>query len=162
MSESAIQTVNITSSPNFIFLLSSGDLKNLEFRVQSFSGLGMTLGDNIRAWNGLTITRPGDSITFNELTLSILLDEELNIIEDLYNYLFRIRNFEENTLNTDDWTGTLFVSTNRNNYTKKFIFNECWIKAFTDIPFTSAELSVNPLTTDITINFSHYTIEDTE
>lgn len=151
---------NTISAPNYIFLLSSNKLKELEFRVQSFSGLGISLGENVRYWQSLTIVRPGDTMVFNEMNLTILVDENLSIINDLYDYLFRIKDYDENTLSSEDWTGTLIVSNNRNNTTKKFTFKDCWIKSFTDLEFTSTESSNTPLTTSITVTFSHYTITD--
>lgn len=154
--------ISPSTSTNFVFLLSSNDLKELEFRVQSFSGLGITLGENTRYWQSLQVVRPGDSMVFNEITLTTMLDEELDILEDLYEYMFRIKDFENNTLDKDDWTGTLFISTNRNNYSKKFVFYDCWIKSFSDISFNSNDTAATVLTTDLTVSFSYYKIEDAE
>jgi len=160
MTDPVAKSVNTLYAPNFTFLLSSNKLKNLEFRVQSFTALGITLDEYVRYWNSVQITRPGDTMTFNEASMTILLDEELTILEDLYDYLFRIKDFVENELDDDDWTGTLITATNRNNFNKKFIFKNCWIKSFNDITFTSTETSNTPLTTDISIVYSHYTIEN--
>lgn len=153
---------NTLSAQNFIFLLSSNKLKDVEFRVQSFSGLGISLGENVRYWNSLQFTAPGDSMIFNDLTLSVLVDENMNVIETLYDYVFRIKDFTGNELSTDEWTGTLFTSDNRNNYSKKFTFNDCWIKSFSDLAFSSVETSADPLTIDLTVAYSYYTIADTE
>ncbi len=156
------QNTNTINASNFVFLLSSNKLKNLEFRLQSFTGLGINLGEVVRYWNSLNHTVPGDSMIFNDLTLTALVDEDMIIIEDLYDYMFRIKDFDNNDLNIEEWTGTLFTSTNKNNYSKRFIFYNCWIKSFSDLNFSTTATDSEPLTVDLTVNYTYYIIKDPE
>lgn len=156
------ENINTGASGNFLFTLSNNNLKEIDFRVQSFSGLGINLGETVRHWQSLQVTRPGDSMTFNDATLQILVDEELVVIEDLYNYMFLIKNFVTNEISTEDWTGTLHIASNRNNFLKRFVFNQCWIKSFDDLSLSTNDTAATPLTTGIVISFDYYTIEDAE
>ncbi len=155
---------NVTSSTNFMFILSEPDLRNLEFRVQSFSGLGLTISETMEYYQSLQVVRPGDSMIWNELQLEILLDQELNIFKQLYEYLQQLKGWEENTINrnVNRTTGTLFTTDNRNHFSKKFIFHKAWIKSFTDLSFNSMDTSPVPLTTNISVSYEYYSIEEPE
>ncbi len=156
--------VNITTSTNFIFKLSDPELKNLEFRVQSFAGLGLTISETMEYYGSQQIVRPGDSMIWNELQLEVLLDQQLNIFEQLYNYLQQMKDWENNTLNRNinNTTGVLYTTDNRNHFSKKFIFHQAWIKSFTDLSFNSMDTSPIPLTTTLAISYQYYSIEDAE
>lgn len=155
-----MHTPNVTQSTDYKFIMSN-DFMHTEFFVQTFSGLGMSFGQIDREFFGHTVKRPGDNITFNDLSLTVILDEELEVLEELYNTMAaktRVVATSEITW-TNLFEGILHLSTNRNNIRKRIRFENCWIKDIGDISYSAIDVEASIITTSVGIPFDSYTIE---
>ena len=153
---------NISQAANFLFVMSN-DIKHLQFFVQEFSGLGISFSEvDNQTYFGQRIKRAGDVLTFNDISLTVMVDEDLNILEDAYNFMAKgLKNVEKNEINWNNiFTGVLHLSTNRNNYHKTITFENCWIRELGDINFSTTQGEVSPITTQVTIAFDAYDITD--
>lgn len=155
------KNTNVTHSANFRFIMSN-QIEEVEFYIQEFNGLGMSLQEtNPQAYMGQLIKRPGDTITFNDLQLQVLVDEEYDIVEQLYNWIERTRGISENILDWNyNFTGVLFLKTNRNNIQKKIIFSDCWIRDMGDLIFQANQQDASPIIVPVTIVYNYYKIEN--
>lgn len=158
-----MHTSNTTQAANFKFVMTN-DLMHTEFFVQSFSGLGLGFGQVDRQWFGHTVKRPGDAITFNDISLTVIIDEELEVLEELYNTMAAGTRIVETSVITWEniFEGILHLSTNRNNVNKRIRFENCWIKDMGDLSYSATDNEAVVLTVNISVPFDSYTIETVE
>lgn len=156
---------NVTQASNFLFVMSN-ETKHIQFFVQEFSGLGISFNEvDNQTYMGQRIKRPGDLLTFNDITLTVIIDEDLDVLEEAYNFMAAggLKDVVTNELNWNNlFTGFLHLSTNRNNFKKTIKFDNCWIRELGDLNFQSTQGEVSPMITSIIIAFDAYTIENVE
>ena len=152
--------LNQTHQANFIFKLSDNKLNTFEFFINEFSGLGLTLNEAPgQFWQGIGIKRPGDFLTFNDISLQVIVDEDYEVLVEIINYFNAVRSLDPNKLDWNhNFTGTLFATTNKNNFKKKFNFFNCWIKDMSDFTFSTNQTDDVPIILSVTMAFDYYTI----
>ena len=153
-----MNNVNISQVANFTFTMIN-PLKTIEFYIQEFSGLGVSLNTIEQPYQGITAKRAGATLTYNEIQLTVLLDEEMQAFEEAYNYMLATSNVETNEI---DWqhtfTGILKPTNNKNWFIKKFELMDCWISSISDLNFSTNQTENAPITIPITIMFDYYTM----
>lgn len=157
-----MSNTNVTQSSNFIFSLTSNKLKQLDFYVTEFTGLGLSFTEvTPNAYMGQIIKRPGDTITFNDITLQVVVDEDYEVLQEIYDSIMSVKNIAENTI---DWNqtfgGILYAASNRNNFKKKIEFTNCWIKDVGDLILTTTQTTADPVILTVTLAFDSYEISD--
>ena len=155
---------NATQAGNFRFVMSN-DFKHTEFFATSFSGLGLSFNDApSQNYFGHRVRRPGDELTFNDITLAVIMDEDFDVLEELYATLATgTRNVEESTINWNNiFNAVLHLSTNRNNINKRITFENCWVREMGDIEFNTTEAETSVVTVSVTLSFDSYSIESVE
>lgn len=152
---------NLTHGANFIFTMSSEKLQAVTFFVTEFTGLGMQFSElTQQQWQGQTIKRPGNTLTFNDVVLQVLMDEDYETLQEIYNVMAVTQNnFEKNqSFWNTNFTGILYGATNRNNFKKKIEFHNCWFKDMTDVVFSAALTEDTPILINVTLAFDSYEI----
>ena len=87
------ENFNYLQPTSFKLVIDRRNYPNLEFFCQSITHPGMIINPvelGIPRLAGLPI--PGESLTFNELSTNILLDENLNSYSEMYNWILRLIN----------------------------------------------------------------------
>ena len=105
--------------------------------------------------------RPGDAITFNPLSLTLLVDEDLKTYIELYNELIEMKNPETGEIKEwkdSTFTGILAITTNKNNYNFIISFYDCWVSSITDLIFSTTSED-QPITFNIEIYYSYFKLE---
>ncbi len=152
--------VNITNQTNFIFTLDLST-KQLQFGVQEFSGMGMSISEINEAWMSKQSSRPGDSLTWNPVSITVIVDEEFKAFQEAYDFLQSMKSEPENTIDWNrNFTGHLYATTNRSNFKKKFILHDCWISSFSDLDFSATTEDSTPMTLTLEVQYSWYEIKD--
>lgn len=154
---------NATHGANFIFTMSSNKLQTASFFVNEFTGLGMSFSEIVpHLWQGQQVKRPGDLLTFNDMSLTILMDEDYGTLQEIYDFMaVTTKDMESNNLEWDsNFTGVLYLSTNRNNLKKKIEFKNCWFKDMNDVVLSTTLTEDTPVLITITVACDSYTIQD--
>lgn len=154
------RNANLTQAANFSLVLSN-DIRTVEFFVQEFTGLGLQF-NTVPGLNFFSqeIKRPGDLLVFTDATLSVIVDEDLSVLDELYDMLaVRTHDVDQNIIDWNNiFTGILNLSTNRNNFRKKIVFENCWIKEMGDISLTTTQAEPSPIAINVTLSFDFYTL----
>lgn len=113
--------------------------------------------------------RHGDKLNFSELNVSVLIDEDLRVWEETYNWLqaltkpdnFRqyFRQDRSDKRNRAYHDATLTLNTNANNPNMRFKFTECHPVALSGIQFSTMETAASTLTADITFRYDQFYLE---
>lgn len=123
---------------------------------------GITIGKIELPFSSMVNKLPGDSITFNEMTLNVLVDKELIVYRELMSIINATHNADTNVYeaNQQVFDMYLIVTSNKNNPLFKLHFVSCWIETFSDIALQSSSGDDNPYTMNLGIPYNYYLIED--
>ena len=166
-----------TLTTNFNYLQPTGykvviDRKyysNLEFFCQSFQHPGMTMGSVEVPFKRIgSIPLPGDKLTFSEVILTILLDEDMKSYTELYswledltdkNYTSAISSNRSDTLSPSQADITVGILNNKNILTKSILYKDCVPTQLGDLNFQSIAGGESFLTFPASFRFTYFEIK---
>ncbi len=137
------------------FVISSPDHNDVAFRIQTFTVPGFSFNAQEIEHMGIKYKIPGDVITYDPVTLTILLDSELSVLETLFNHVHGIRNVENNALDPEyRFTGSIKLYDGLNYPTVTFTLHDCFITGVTSFDMSSVISDNEILTTTATVEFT--------
>ena len=171
-----IQNRNFLSPVGFKFTINRSP--KVAFFSNSANIPGLTLGVAVQTTYLKDIDIPGDKITFNDLTLRFLVDENLENYVEIQNWirgigypesLSEIYNWQKNNSVMDvqdksqmnlysDATLTVLTSSNNSNFQVKFF--DVFPYSITDLQFDATDSDIDYLTAEVTFKYTIYNIVD--
>ena len=154
--------INKSKSSSFIFKLHN-DLSDIEFYITDAKLPGVNIEMNTVNAPSLSYPKPGDLITFEDLPLTILSDEGLEIWATLFNFLTQTTMRADRIytdIETPSFEGILYILSNKGTPFKKVIYKDCYVK-----DLSGYELAIDDddtKTFSANIAFSYCYIEDIE
>ena len=149
------------------FRFTMNRLPNVEFFVQSVQLPDLSSGATEQATPFKTIYRPGDKLTFGDLTLTCRVDEDMLGYIETWNWLIGItkpESFDQyKTILEGDGLysdGTLTVMTNGKNPNIQFTFKDMFPTNIGGISLAIDQTDVEPPTMDLTFRYSSFTIKN--
>lgn len=161
--------INLFQPTGFKLIINRKNYPNLEFFAQSVSHPGVNLNAAEVPFSRISsVPMPGDTLTFGELNANILLDEDLNGYQEMYNWMVRLVN--EKHVSAYDATVTegieptfnditVLALTSHNNTNKKIRYVDATPSSMGDIQFEASNSGVEYLTFPISFRFSYFVIE---
>lgn len=143
------------------FVIQTRDSRKIEFFCIEAQIPGMSIGQLDIGFNAMKDKRPGDSIEFEPLTLTVLLDENLTSYKNVHDYLNLTHDPITNKLVVDQevFDATLFITSNKNNPKFKFTFRDAWFQSISEIQLQSTSTDENNLSFTIGIVYNFFTFE---
>jgi hypothetical protein len=154
------------SNNKFDFVLDR--IPNFTFFVQSVNLPSLALQSTTVNTPFAQLSIPGNQLSFGQLTMSFMIDENMQSWYELYNWMFQLGNPTSlnkrgqltgvpgsNTSITSD--GTLFIKTNSNNPNWKVNFYEMYPNDLGDITFSTTD-SQEFVTSTVTFNYTYYVV----
>jgi len=151
--------INITSPINFKMQFTR--LPEVEFFIQRVSIPAMVLGELLQPTSFIDEPNIGDKITFDQLTIGIIVDEELRNYEAIYDWMVGLgfpegfAQFNELETSPDglDSDATLHILTNSGNPIVSMNFQNIHPVLLSSLDFDSS-LDENPIIIDVGFKFS--------
>lgn len=111
--------------------------------------------------------RHGDKLIYDQINVTIIIDEDLRVWEETYNWLMALtfpKEFRQYYRNTNGrqtayHDGILTINTNSNNPNIRFKFLNCHPSSLSGINFSVQETAQNIITADITFRHDGFEIE---
>ena len=133
----------------------------------------LSLGEFIRVTPFMDYPMPGDKITYDDLSVSFLVDEDMTNYIELLDWMKKLGSTENpseqyKTLVNDTSSNvlrgitsdcTLTILTNNMNANKSVVFQDCFPTTISEISFESIADDVSPITASATFKFRDYTIK---
>lgn len=140
------------------FRIQLKNTKKIELVVQQANIPGFSIGQIDLGRPNVFDKRPGDKLEFNDLMLQVVMDEDLNVLKELYDALILSSNPDTGRLEVKEniFEGTMFLLTNKNNLNHQINFHNCFLRSFDDIQLTHDSSEDEQVTVSITISFTHY------
>ena len=115
--------------------------EKVEFAITDYNIPGFEIGLIIQSFSGAQIKTQGESIVFNPLQFSMILDKEFTTYEKIYNYLID-RVDPESTVfrpRQSKTQATIVINSNKKNPLAKFIYHDMIITGLGDIDLSKAD-----------------------
>jgi hypothetical protein len=112
------------------------------------------------------VPMPGDTLTFNELSANIILDEDMQGYTEMYSWIRRLLDTNMKPL-TDRFAPeesafadiTLLILSSHNNTTKQISYRDCVPTALGDIQFESTSTGDTFITFSASFRFSYFELK---
>lgn len=159
------QNINYLQPTSFKLSIDRTNYPNLEFFVQNFTHPGLMMPASEMPIRRLqSIPYPGESLTINELSATILLDEDMESYSEMYNWIRRIQvtdmNGNQNTQrgNTANPHAdiTLSILSSHNNLSKQVRYVDAIPTSLGDISFEATATGTEFITFIASFRFSYF------
>lgn len=142
-------------------------LPNVSFAVQAVNLPGMNIGVTEQPTPFMTINRHGDKATFDELTITIILDENMESWKEIYEWMVGLTStdtFDQHkTLKESEFglysDASLLVMSNSKNPNREFMFRDMFPISLGSIQMDTRAQDVDYATCDITFKFTKMDID---
>ena len=158
------ENFNYMQPTSFKLVIDRRNYPNLEFFCQNVTHPGMIMNPvelPVRRLAGLPF--PGDTLTFNELSTNILLDENLESYTEMFNWIRRLLEnnmFDRNPSGKSSQPNyadiTLSILSSHNNQTKQVRYLDCVPTALGDISFESTASGTEFITFNASFRFNYF------
>lgn len=122
----------------------------------SIPGMNFSLPE-VGGRSGVKINLGSDTVTFNTLNFSFLIDENFEIYKKFYEYLIEFVNIESNKFNNDQFSFWVELNDNKSNKILKFEFYNCRIESIGDIELDTTNPETE-ITMDLSIKFDYFKV----
>ena len=142
-------------------------LPNVEFFCQRVNVPGVILGETAEANPFMNTPLEGDTLTYESLTISFILDEDIQNYIEIYNWLTAIgfpkdytqfaglRRTENFPTQTDSLYSDIDIMllTNKSNVNYKISFHDIFPTSLSSLNFDVTTTTLDPIIVDATFNF---------
>ncbi|PNX49263.1 MAG: hypothetical protein BV459_00305 [Thermoplasmata archaeon M11B2D] len=124
---------------------------------------GVTIGDTLHPTSVLDYGIPGEKIVYDDLTLTFLLDENMDAYVEIYKWMLAIANPTRTELREtgiDNWysDGSLITRTNKENPNRVIRFFDMWPSNISSISFDTQNTD-EPVRVTATFRYSYFLFE---
>jgi hypothetical protein len=155
---------NYLQPTSFKITIDRKNFPNLEFFCQDFTHPGMIMNAVEVPYKKVqSIPFIGDKLTFNELLANIILDENMDAYNEMYDWMRKNLDNNENSRLEDAGLRpptqcdiTLSILSSHNNQTKQVRYIDCMPVSLTDIQFQSTSAGTEFITFGASFRFSYF------
>ena len=156
--------INYLQPSGFKVIMDRKFYPNLVFFATSFIHPSTGLQPSYAPRSRADIRFAGDKLTFGEVQLNIILDEDMHGFTEVYNWMEEIVNVERTPMSarTDTQRSTecdmsVMVLNNKNNTSKEIVYRDAIPTSLGDISFDTAS-GDNFITVPVSLAFTSFTI----
>jgi hypothetical protein len=156
--------LNYLQPTSYKLVIDRENYPNLEYFAQTVTHPGMILNPSevpFRKIQGVPIV--GGSLTFNELSANIILDEDMTAYNEMYAWIRRVVDnlpvsaLDRNASSAPTYSDiTLSILSSQNNTTKQVKYLECCPTALGDIQFESTASGTEFITFTVSFRFTYF------
>ena len=150
---------NFTHNSNFIFTTNLFNDEQTSYGIQEVNLPGISFSHIQVQRHSVLGNIQGDTITYNDLSLNIIVDEELNTWKEIVNKMQEMRNPEISTAEKKEEMGYLEIQDDNTNKVLKLEFYGMIVESIDDLAYsTNGEDEI--ITMGVTIKYDYYQIVD--
>jgi hypothetical protein len=168
MSNNLTSNINLFQPTGFSVIIDRQNYANMTFFVQSINHPGADLPPvEVPFRTVQNVPFPGSALQYGELTMNILIDEDMKSYTEMYDWILRLK--DEGLVQRDNFGGvssstpsyadiTVIARNSSNNKTKTFKYTDCLPTRLGDIQFEAQNQSVEFLTYSASFRFTKFDI----
>ena len=160
------QPTNLNQLNVVSFDVSFSRLPAVQYFCQRISLPTIVLGETNEPSPFLNLPLEGDTLTFEALSLSFIVDEDLKNYIEIYNWMTALgfpRDYEQYAVLQEPSAAsktlskysdlTIVIHTNKSNPNYKIKFTDCFPTSLSSIQFDATPTGMDPIVVDATFNF---------
>ena len=159
------QPTNLNQLNVVSFDVSFSRLPAVQYFCQRISLPTIVLGETNEPSPFLNLPLEGDTLTFEAMSLSFIVDEDLQNYISIYNWMTALgfpREYGQFAALKEESSGstetkysdlTIVLHTNKSNPNYRIIFTECFPTSLSSIQFDATPTGMDPIVVDATFNF---------
>ncbi len=159
------QPTNLNQLNVVSFDISFSRLPAVQYFCQRISLPTVVLGETNEPTPFLNLPIEGDTLTFEALSLSFIVDEDLQNYREIYNWLTALgfpRDYGQFAALKEPSSGTeetkysdltIVLHTNKSNPNYRIRFTDCFPTSLSSIQFDATPTGMDPIVVDATFNF---------
>ena len=154
--------INYLQPTNFRIVLDRKEYGNLEFFAQRFDHPAITIDAPVVSYKRIqSISLTGDNISFGDLTIEVICDEDMNSYREMFEWLTELtekhHNDAEKRIQVDI---SAIIMSSHNNKVKEFRYIDC-IPTFVGPLSFQAGVSEAPVVTfEVTFKIGYFELRD--
>lgn len=167
MVETLTDNKNYLQPTGFKVIIDRENYPNLEFFAQSVSHPDANLGAPAMPFKRIdNVALPGDTISYSELSVSFILDEDIKSYTEIYEWLERLVNDEHinegprssrnNPKIPSQADISVSILSSHSNQTKRILYKGCTPTSLSGLELTAIASSVEYLTFNVTFAFTGF------
>ena len=156
---------NLLSPISFKFQIRK--LPTVSYFCQSVNIPGISLGEAVRTTPFVDYALPGDKVSYDDLSLAFLVDEDMANYIELVDWIKNLGNTSDPEKQYKTLTGTdgklsdssLTVLTNNMNANRDIVFFDCWPTSLSELSMESITGDIEPLQATATFKYRDFEIK---
>lgn len=145
--------MNLLKSSNYSFIYSNPQIMDISEHLQEFQTPNLILSDVSLMQPTANMYIVGDTITFGEINMTVLIDEKMELYKAMLDEMIAHSNQETKETDLSRFVGTLIITTNKGTPIFKIIFKDCFINSVGPLTFSETQED-NHVVTDISMRFT--------
>jgi len=157
-----VLNANIAQQNNFTFTIGLDGHKNIMLNITEVSGLGISISPTETPFGGNRAMLPGTTVQYNELTLSVILDDKLEALEQVYTYMNTLKDTSTDTADDQHTFQGLLRTFDGMYYPQvEFTFHHCWIASLGDLTLSTTITESEPIILSVGIQYDYFEFKRT-
>jgi len=160
------ENINYLQPTSFKLVVDRQNYPNLEFFCQSVSHPDVQIGSADVAFRNVSpVAFGGDKFIFGELTVNLLLDEDMQAYDEMFNWMKRIVERQNTTALEKDQDNipsssdiTLLILSSHNNLVKKVSYRDAVPIGLGNINFETTSGGTEFLTVPVTFRYNYFDV----
>lgn len=167
-STNKVYNINNLSPVGFAFTIAR--CPNVNWFIQEAVIPGVSFGDASKYYATGKAAIPGDTLEYNEFSITFIVDESLNNWREIYNWMRGLAptaingdNEYKNMKNSDFGTvsdGSLIVLTNSSNPNITMSFKDMFPVTLSDVQFRTTDTALDPITATVQFRYSYFNFDN--
>jgi len=165
-STSSFEGMNLLQPTGFKIVINRGRFKNLEFFAQSVNHPSVSLGVAEQSFRRSNVYFPGDKLQYGELTVQAIVDENINVYSEVYDWMQSLVEVARGGPSTKSVTNQdnseydmkIIILSSSNTQTKSFQYNDTFPISIGDMILNSAVGGVEYIILPITFKYSTFAL----
>ena len=154
--------INLLQPSGFKVTIDRKNYPNLEFFAQAVTHPGMVGDAPQEYYRGMRLPGVSSALTFADLQMQLLVDEDMNSYTEVKDWLFRLINDEESPRNQGGIPNRCDVQvsilTSHNNINKSIVYYDAFPVDIGDIQLETTLGETNFITVPVTFRYSRFEI----
>jgi len=152
-----MSTRNFTHNSNFFFQTNLFTEEETSYAIQECPLPGMSFSHVQVSGRSVLGNLQGDTLTFNDLSINLIIDEELLVWKEIAKKMLEMRNPENNLSEQIEKYSYLEIHDDNSNIVLKLEFVGCMIESIDDLSYNTTSQD-EIITCGVTIKYDYYNI----
>jgi hypothetical protein len=158
-----LQQSTLLQSTQFKVILRRDRFPNIEFFAQTVQHPSVDIAPSVLPFRHADTYQPGDKLVFGDLMIDALMDENMFVYKEIYEWLDQIvqKNIKSNDLrhfldDTLSYDLRLLILDSNNNVSRTIVYKDAFPTVLGNVMFQASTGNVNPVIMPITFRYSTF------